>query len=305
MIQAHLKWFEDPLSVVAVGIIGIDWLLPIFLVGGGIVVFWLIDKFSKDINLVVSSKLAFLRPYVPSVVGLTIGLSLMIYALSGHLFAANVQIENSIILGLEFVIGLLLALGLFTRHGAFGLLVLYGVSMFVSPLGGVGEHLEYVGAAIFLLIMGGGSWTIDKLLIKKNYFKDLEKYKPYALTVFCFLTGLSLSVLAFTEKLLNLDLAEKFLVTHHWNLLSFFGVSNHWFIIIIGSFELLMGVLIAFRVATRLVVAMLAGVMALTAIILGPTEVGGHLFAIGLAMAVWVGDEKLTIKSKEQLTHKK
>lgn len=291
MFLAHLKWLESADSVMLQAISGVEWLVPLVIVAGGVILAWLFDKHTYKINLKIASKLSAWRLYVPSVVGVTIGLSLIIFSLQGQLFAPNLPVDNTGLLAAEFIIGGLLLLGLLTRYSAIALLLLYVASGAAgSPLGLL-EHLEYAGAAIFLIIVGSGAWSLDALLLSAQ--PPIKKYQPYALPAWCFLTGLSLSVLAFTEKLFNLALAEKFLQTHHWNLLASFGVSDLWFVIFAGSMELIFGVLLALRIGTRLVAAMLAGLMGLTALLLGPTEVSGHLFIIGLGVAIWVGDEKL------------
>ncbi len=296
MYLAHLKWFEHAESVAPVAITGVQWLVSLAIVLGGAAFFVLVDKRAKGLNLAIAERLAAKRPFVPSVVGATIGLSLVIFSLQGQLFAPNLPVDNTGLLAAEFILGVLLTLGLATRYSAIGLLLLYAASGLYGPPLGLFEHLEYAGAAVFLIIVGSGAWSLDALL--RSAQAPLKKYQSYALPAWCFLTGLSLAVLAFTEKLFNLALAEKFLQTHHWNLLAVFGVSDLWFIIFAGSMELLFGVLLALRIGTRLVAAMLAGLMGLTALLLGPTEVAGHLFIIGLGVAIWVGDEKLGASSR-------
>lgn len=294
MKLAHLKWFEDPTQVVLQSVTGAAWLVPVLIVLIGLIALIFIDQKSKKITHKLARKLAFLRPYVPTVIRITIGLSLIIYAIGGSFFAPNVPTNMWILLGLEFSVGLLLVLGLFTQFSAIALVVIYLLSTRVEPLGGLLEHLEYIGAAVYLMLVGSGALALDNRY-KINY-QLLRQYKERALSIFCFATGLSLGVLAFTEKLFNLQLAEKFLGQHHWNLAAPMGLSDYWFIIIAGSIELLLGLAIALRIADRLVVSILALTMVATTIALGPTEVSGHLFALGLAFAIWVGDEKLTIK---------
>ena len=103
-------------------------------------------------------------------------------------------------------------------------------------------------------------------------------------------TGLALVILAFSEKLLNMNLANDFLVHYeNWNFLASFGMDNRNFIIMTGIIELLLGLSLILNKAVRLSTLALLLTMIATALLLGIDEVIGHLFAVGLVFAVWVG----------------
>jgi hypothetical protein len=102
--------------------------------------------------------------------------------------------------------------------------------------------------------------------------------------------GAALVVLSFSEKLAGIGIAEQFLEDHQWNLLRFVGVSDRSFIIIIGAIELMLGVALIVNFAPRLILLIILATMIQTALLLGIEEVYGHLFAVGIFVAIWVND---------------
>lgn len=286
MLLAHLKWFESGQNLAHEPLMASEWWFVIFFVLAGLLALFTIDYFTTAQNKLIGKKLAGLRPYVPTVIGVTIGLTLLLHSVSGYIFAPNIPAQFFFVRLIEFVIGGMLLLGAKVRLAGWALIILFVLSLsFVTPLSLL-EHLEYIGAAIFLIVTASGVGTLDRYL--KLEQKPVEKYEKAALPALQFTTGLSLAVLAFSEKLSNLALADKFLETHHWNLLAVIGASNHQFIIFAGACELIFGIALILNIAPRLVILLLGGLMALTAVVLGPTEVVGHLFAVGVALAIWV-----------------
>lgn len=287
MWLAHLKWFETDAAQSVQSLTAQEWWFVIFFVAAGLLALYTIDYYTVGLNARIGKKLAGLRDYVPTVLAATIGLTLLLHSVSGFIFAPNIDATRFFVFRLvEFVLGGMLVLGVKIRLAAAALIVLFVASLsFVAPLSLL-EHLEYLGAAIFLIVMPSGRWTLDRWLGAGQ--TAIKKYQSLALTILQFTTGASLAVLAFSEKLSNLALADSFLQTHSWNILAIFGASNHQFIIFAGACELIFGMALMLNFAPRLVILLLGGLMALTAAVLGPTEVVGHLFAIGVALAIWV-----------------
>jgi uncharacterized membrane protein YphA (DoxX/SURF4 family) len=99
--------------------------------------------------------------------------------------------------------------------------------------------------------------------------------------------GLTLVVLSFTEKLLNLDLAEAFLKQHPVNFMRYFGSSmtDRTFAVCAGSVELTVGLLLVFGFFPRVVIFLAWLPLNMTLMVFNWSEVIGHLpFYGGLAM---------------------
>jgi uncharacterized membrane protein YphA (DoxX/SURF4 family) len=291
ILLAHLKWFEAPGSAPTIYATPVQWLVVLGLMLGGLGVLYLIDSYTINLNQQVAKAARPAIPYVATIIALTIGLTLAIGAWRGAAFAPNILLTDAHALQFYLIVllislGILLTLGLFTRASAIGLAVVFGIGMIIFGPMELIEHLEYLGAAAYLIIVGSGRVSVDRVINRAD--KPLADYRPYALPALRILTGLSLAWLALSEKLLNIGLAEEFLGTYHWNFLHTFGINNVWFTVIMGGMELLFGVALVLGIAPRLVIASIAVTMVLTTILLGPAEVVGHLFAIGVLVAVWV-----------------
>lgn len=270
MFLAHLKWFESGEGLTPETLMAGQWWFVIFFVLGGVLALLAIDHFTVRQNKLIGTKLTKLHPYVPTAVGVTIGLSLIFHSLNGVLFAPNIPVSMATWRLAEFVIGGLLVVGLKVRWAAYGLLALFIISLIFVPAISLLEHLEYIGAAVFLVVMASGRGTLDYLLQMPQ--KAIKEYEAKALQFLQVTVGISLIILAFSEKLSNLALADKFLQTHQWNLLAIVGASNHQFIIFAGACELIFGIALVLNIAPRLVILLLGGLMALTAAVLDPLK---------------------------------
>ena len=292
---SHVKWFtsEEP-SIEVANVNAGEISVVIAAVAAALLSLELIERFLRQRGILnkIDVRLRPLRPWVGTVIRATAGLLLILNGLFGYLYAPNFVNSGStsdMILAVLLVsIGALFLIGLFTRIAAAALIVTFIVSLFVidpiEPL----DHLEYIGIAAYLLLMGGGHWSLDSRLFKDASW--LSRYRDWALPALRIFTGLGLSVLALSEKLLNMSIAQEFLNMHDWNFLASLGVSDRAFIIIAGTVELIVGLSLILNIATRLTTLILAILMIVTAALLGLEEVIGHLFAIGVVLAIWVHD---------------
>lgn len=82
--------------------------------------------------------------------------------------------------------------------------------------------------------------------------------------------GVSLIVLAFTEKLMYPELSLSFLDVHHWNFMQhFFGISwfsNELFVLSTGFAEMIFGILFIFGYITRITTALIACFFAMSVV---------------------------------------
>ena len=72
------------------------------------------------------------------------------------------------------------------------------------------------------------------------------------------------------------------------------------FIIVAGMVELLVGLTLVLNIAPRLTTAIVAGLMTMTAILLGVDEIFGHLFVLSLVAVVWLNPHSLGHKGKQK-----
>lgn len=299
-VLAHVKWFVDEHSVVARAVQGNELIAFLVVLLAGLAIGYLVHLRWRPTDRRLDKSLARFQPWLPTIIGVASGLSLIIYSVLSdpHVLAPNYEGIGGFLITLQLAIGISWVLGLATRAGSVAMLALY-----VAVLSKVGpvellDHLEMLAAAIYLGVMGRGRWALDSYIGQLN---DVwTKYRDLAFTTFRILIGVSLVSLALSEKILNVTIASTFLQTHHWNFLAGIGVTNEVFIALIGALELLFGLMIVLNWVPRLVVLAILAAMITTASVLGLGEVYGHLFAVGLVAAVWIGNEPVRKPAKSK-----
>ncbi|MGI9077294.1 MAG: hypothetical protein ACR2G6_08195, partial [Gemmatimonadaceae bacterium] len=156
------------------------------------------------------------------------------------------------------------------------------------------EHVFFLGIAFFLFATGRGPLALDMTM--QRLHKPAERLMPYAVPVLRILTGASIVVLAFTEKLWNVPMGLKFLAIHPFNFLpalGFDGITDLDFLIIAGTVELTIGLLLASGAFVRLTILVLWVPFNLSIPFLGWRELVGHLpiYGIMALLLIW-GEQK-------------
>ena len=287
MYFSHVKWFVDPHPDPTQNLKVNELLIIILAISAGLTVLWWLNNFIKqrgwDKSLVPK-----LWQHVPDIVRLSTAAILLMNFFKDILVAPNFDINHS---GSSFLsislatVGVMLLIGIFSRFTAALLAGLYVYGIFIFGLADMLDHLEYIGLATYIFIAGGGQWTLEKRWLKQKQDDDTQLLAARHLQLW---TGLAVVAAALSEKIMAVPLAQDFLATHHWNLLSGFGVDDRTFILIAGTMELLVGLSLILGWAMRVTTLALLGLMATTAVILGLNEVTGHLFAIPLLASVWI-----------------
>ncbi len=223
--------------------------------------------------------------YLPLLLAVHTAIPLLVSGFQLQLFAPNLKMEPNLLSGLvalaEVMIALALVYGVFTEYAAAGLIVLYFLGFVLSPFIHIPalllpEHCQFVGIALFLIIMGRGPFSADALLGRRAH--PDPRLVAYAVPVLRWSVGLSIILLAFSEKLLNPGLAQAFLTQKiDFNLGSGFGISNDLFIFFAGVGEFVFGCLLISGALPRLVIIALWIPFNLTLPYLGWTELAGHL----------------------------
>lgn len=209
------------------------------------------------------------------------------------IFIVDTLIEQ-ILMWILVGVGVLLIANLWLWLAGFLLLAVYVSVGYLYGVSTILEHAHLLGLSLFFILTG---WSF-----KFGNFIHQLKFK--AQDILRILTGVALIVLGWVEKLAYPVVGEEFLKLHNWNFIhDLLGISlmdNHFFVIAAGFVEMLFGLILVLGWVTRLNTLVLAVFFIITAIILGPHEVLGHLpiFAIAILLLVW---GKTLPKSKEKI----
>ena len=234
---------------------------------------------------------------VPFILGIHVGLPLIVLGIRGELFSPNNGLEGAsrYWLGLaEIGIGVGLLYGALTRLAS---AVLAGT--WIIGIGSIGlepmlENLHYLGFAAFFFLTGRGPYAIDRLL-----FPALEPSPALARRAMSSLrvaTGLSLSVVAFTEKLANPRLAMAFLQTYPLNFTPWIGLpmSDELFALCAGATELVIGLWTMFGLFPRVIIATAWIFINMTLTVFNWVELLGHLplYGVMAVLLIWTQTEE-------------
>ena len=142
----------------------------------------------------------------------------------------------------QVAIGLMFIFHLFPRYASIGLIILTAVVTISHGVEAILENVILFSLALYFYLMHtqvSGFWAVAK-----KYSVDIVRIG----------TGISLIVLACTEKLLYPELGMQFLAEHHWNfmqpLLPWF--TNELFVLSTGFAEALFGIVFIFGYITRI-----------------------------------------------------
>lgn len=234
---------------------------------------------------------------IPAILGIHLAVPLFVGSVQGELFSPNNRLTGIWVyfIGLALTgIALSIFYGALTRLSAVALAIVWVLGIFLIGLEPMLDNILYLGFAAFFFFAGRGPISIDRLIIPKlePSAESMKKAIPFLRMGI----GLSLIIVAFTEKLANLPLAESFLAKHALNFTAFFGIpmSNEVFILCAGSVELLVGLWIFFGIFPREIILIAWIPINLTLTIFNWTELVGHLPIYGAlaVLLVWSSDEE-------------
>lgn len=301
--QAHEKWFaEGELPPLALG--KATELLPLSLILAVVIVstlvwFWFVSRGRRDLLPdpqdfgATAAGLTRFYGLVPLILGIHFAIPLLSCGLQGVLFSPNNQLAG----GAKYWFGVAqtgIALsffyGAFTRVAAGVLALLWVGGIFVLGLEPMLENALYLGIAAFFFMVGRGPWSIDRLLIPN--LEPLRQLQQRGLLVARVALGISLIVVAFTEKLGNPDLALQFLQTHPLNFTPALGIpmSDAHFVACAGAVELLVGLWVLFGIFPRVIILIAWLPFNLTLTFFNWQELVGHLPFYGLLAVFLVWD---------------
>ena len=316
--SAHERWFvaggDRPVMVEEI-VSGVT-LLALATMGGAVGLAWLAARVAGRRRLAGTPlerfgvrSLTNLYAWLPPVLAVHAAVPLIVNGVELRLFAPNLPLPRNLGGGLlalaEIAVALSFLYGAFTRAGAV-LLALTGLAgmVFFSPLL-VLEHCDLLGIAVFLYITGRGPFSVDALIGRVGHPRP--RLLPYAVPALRILTGFSIVVLGFTEKLWNRDLALQFVRTHNFNFTAALPLSltDEQFILAAGLAEATIGALILSGLWTRAVVLLASLPFNLTVPFFGWPELVGHLptYGVVVVLLIWGAGQDLTpyIRSVEQV----
>jgi len=226
-----------------------------------------------------------LEPAAPAILGVQTAIAIIFAASRLNLFVPNIELPHNAVgagvAGLAVVAAFSFITGVLTRVGA-----LLTAALFVAAFG-FAEHPEevveqviFVGIAFYLVAVGRG-------VVRYNHRAEedrtdlTDRLFPFALPVLRICAGVSVLVLGFTEKLLNVELGVAFLHEYpRFNVAREVGIdwfTDHRFVYAIGIVEVTAGCALLAGFLPRLVILALWIPFNLGIAFLPPQELIGHL----------------------------
>src|SRR3954468_3746500 len=236
--------------------------------------------------------------WVPLVIGVHMGVTLLVSGVSRQLFIPNLALPVNLLGGvlgmIEIAIALSFIYGALARPAAAVLAFIWLVGTIVFGPLRIIEHTEILGIAFFIFATGRGPLAFDQALDRLS--KPVDRLIPYAVPVLRVALGIALTVVAFTEKIWNGPMAVAFLQDHHFNFFPYIGmtsVDNGRFVLIAGTIELIVGLMLITGSYVRLVILITLIPFNLSLPFMGWRELVGHLPTYGiLALLLLWGDER-------------
>ncbi|MEJ7624418.1 MAG: hypothetical protein WKF34_10545 [Pyrinomonadaceae bacterium] len=238
---------------------------------------------------------------IPAILGIHVAVTLLVSGVQGELFTPNNKLSGGsmYLLGLaQTGIALALFYGALTRLAAVALAILWVVGIFLVGLEPMLESSMFLGFAAFFFLAGRGPISIDRLQLPR--LEPSERLMEKAIPALRIGLGVSLVVVAFTEKFANIPFALAFLERYPLNFTAALGMpmSNETFILCAGAVELLVGLWILFDIFPREIILIAWVPINLTLTVFNWTELAGHLPIYGAlaVLLIWtLGRENLTL----------
>jgi uncharacterized membrane protein YphA (DoxX/SURF4 family) len=288
---AQEKWFvDDP------GAFGADWsfalagpsLALIAAVAVVAVVWHIVGGRMPRPELPFLEPLGRLAPWIPRLLGIHLGVSLLSLAVQNAYLAPNLSLDDvpggAAIAFAEGLLGVWFITGAWLRPAGLLTLLLGPLAALLAGPVSMLEAIDLLGIALFLVVLPPS---------RDRYGAVEPSNDTAALAIFALrvCAGLALVVLAFSEKFANPALAREFIGNYPaFDLFDLLGIplSGDAFIRLAGAIELLFGLLL---ISGRMpqVAVIVAGIpFNATLFFLGRTELIGHLPIYGVMLALLV-----------------
>jgi hypothetical protein len=288
---AHEKWFvDDPgafdgdwgfafeaaslILIAAVAVVALGW----HLVGGRL----------PRPELRFLEPLGRLAPWVPRLLAIHLGVSLLSLAVGNAYLAPNLSLDHvpggAAIAFAEGLLGVWFIAGTWLRPAGLVTLLLGPLAALLAGPVAMLEAIDLLGIALFLVVLPPGRDRYGAV-------EPSSEVAALAILALRVCVGLALVVLAFSEKFANPALAREFIANYPaFDLFQTLGIplGDEAFIRLAGAVELLFGLLL---ISGRIpqVAVIVAGIpFNATLFFLGRTELIGHLPVYGAMLALLV-----------------
>jgi uncharacterized membrane protein YphA (DoxX/SURF4 family) len=286
----HVKWFIDPSRYPTDYslLLSVPVIVAFVIALGAVAVAYVVQRRVAEPTIFRSlERFAGLGPLA---LGLHVGLALMAAAALGMLFVPSLRVERegSVILIVEFLVGLALAVGLGTRAAAAGLALLGLIAMVPFSVESILEQVHLLGAAVYLFVIGRGAASLDRLFGQRRSLEH-EQAPQLALFGLRVAIGFGIAYGALTEKLLDPALSAALLQQRpELNVLRGVGVGDPQFVYLAGLVELIIGAIILSGQLTRPTMAVGAVLFTITLPLFGWLELLGHLPYYGMMLTLFI-----------------
>lgn len=288
MILAHQTWFTDARPGFTTELLTDPITIGLLAAVLAATYLWrVIGRRTPTPELRVLSPLGRLSSWVPRLLSIHAGVSLIAQAYGGSYLAPGLALEGTVGTGLavlEGVVGVWLTTGIRVRPAAWLLVAAGPLGMLSYGIIPILERVDLLGIGLFLALLPPG----DDDLGARPVAPEVLGWPLLAMRL---LVGGSLIVLAFTEKLARPDLALAFLDQFPaFNLLQLVGldVPDLMFIRIAGAIELLFGLLIISGAMPQLAMLVAGIPFNATLFFFGAGELVGHLPIYGAMAALLI-----------------
>ena len=288
-VGTHETWFEQSTA-------GRDWgfffsPLPLALTAAmvAVAVLWRLAAFRLPTpELRALTPLGRLVPWIPRLLGIHLGVSLVALAATGAFLTPSVDdlhgVTGPALLLLEAGLGVWLVTGIRLRPAAALVLALGPTLALVAGPVALLECANLAAVAAFLVILPPGA-------DRNGAAEASPDTVRWALVAMRLGVGTALVALAFTEKFTHPDLATRTLEAYpQLNVFELVGipVPTETFIVIAGAVELLFGLLVLSGALPQVAVLVAAVPFNATLVLFGQTELVGHLPVYGVFLALLV-----------------
>lgn len=253
-VEAHVKWFVDPNVSNKVKFYewgSIEVLIWSAIVLAIVLLFSILDKYVPTPKYILDlgiKKQKIINRVSQSVLGLFL---ISVGILWQVVLVPDLMVTESWMLILNYLqigIGLMFLFNITPRSASIGLTLMCFGLIFTSGIITFLENLILLTLAIYFFIINSKE---DSKVFRLN---------KHAVEIVRIGTGISLIVLAFTEKLLYPELSLQFLQIHHWNFMQpiFPWFTDKLFVLSTGFAEIIFGILFLLGYMTRTTTILIA-----------------------------------------------
>lgn len=287
--SAHERWFAEHAD-------GGEWSfffspLPLALTAAVVavsVVWRVVGRRLPRPELRVLEPLGRLAPYIPRLLAIHLGVSLLAFSVTGSFLTPSLPLQDvpgrDLAGVVQAAVGIWLVTGVRLRPAAAGVVLLGPPALLAAGPVALLETAGLLGIALFLAILPPSDGTFGRVDPSPARLR-------WALLSLRVLVAVALVALAFSEKFTNPELARNTLESYpQLNVFELVGipVSVEVFIAIAGAVELLFGLLVLSGAIPQVAVLVAMVPFNATLVLFGTTEVIGHLPVYGVFLTLLV-----------------